>query len=318
MKKENIPATRLSIVIPVYNGEKTITGLCEKLITSISELTSLEIVLINDASEDNSEQVCIDLYNRYPRIISFYSLAKNVGEHNAVMAGLNQSTGDHMVIMDDDNQNPASEVVKLYNYFIQNNFDVVYTWYEKKNDSFFRNLMSRFNDRMANLMLGKPKDLYLSSFKIMNRFLVDEIRKYDLPYPYIDGLILRTTGNIGKFKVDHNPRLEGSSNYTFRKLFRLWMNMFTNFSILPLRITVFAGLGFAAFGFIYAIYTVIEKLLDPSTPVGYPSIIVAILLFSGIQLISIGMVGEYIGRMFMSQNKKPQYSIRKSFVSHKN
>ncbi len=304
---------KISIIIPVYNGASTIGKLVDELISNIRPLFLLEIVLINDDSPDNSETVCISLVEKYPQIVCFYSLSINVGEHNAVMAGLNETTGDFAVIMDDDFQNPVSEVIKLIDYAVNNNHDVVYTYYAKKKHSFFRNIGSRFNDKVANLMLKKPKDLYLSSFKALNRFLINEVIEYKLPFPYLDGLILRTTSNIGKILVEHKERKHGRSNYTLRKLFSLWMNMFTNFSILPLRMSVIVGFIFSVIGFILGIYVVFEKITNPDMPLGYSSLFFIISIYSGIQLIAIGMVGEYLGRIFLSQNKKPQYSIRKSF-----
>lgn len=308
----------ISLVIPVYNGAQSIERLVDELIIELTPQFRIEIVLINDCSPDQSEQACIRLFEKYPDIVSFYSLAINVGEHNAVMAGINQITGDFAVIMDDDFQNPISEVVKLIKYSSEQNYDVVYTYYEKKRHSFFRNIGSRFNDKIANLMLKKPNDLYLSSFKIINRFLIDEVIKYTLPYPYIDGLILRTTSNIGKIQVNHSKRLAGKSNYTLRKLISLWLNMFTNFSILPLRLSIILGFIFSLIGFFIGIYALIEKFHNPTVPLGYTSLIFIISIYSGIQLIAIGMVGEYLGRMFLSQNKKPQYSIRKSLKKESN
>lgn len=308
----------ISIVIPVYNGAQSIERLVDELITELVHQFRIEIVLVNDCSPDQSEQACIRLFEKYPDMVSFYSLAINVGEHNAVMAGINQTTGDFAVIMDDDFQNPISEVVKLIKYSNDQNYDVVYTYYEKKRHSFFRNIGSRFNDKIANLMLKKPNDLYLSSFKIINRFLIDEVIKYTLPYPYIDGLILRTTSNIGKLQVTHSKRLAGKSNYTLRKLISLWLNMFTNFSILPLRLSIILGFIFSLIGFFIGIYALIEKFLNPTVPLGYTSLIFVISIYSGIQLIAIGMAGEYLGRMFLSQNKKPQYSIRKSLKKESN
>lgn len=303
----------LSIVIPVYNSQSTIGPLTEKLVETLGKDYHLEIILVNDCSQDNSEQVCISLYQKYKSIVKFYSLAKNVGEHNAVMAGLNQVTGDYTVIMDDDFQNPISEVIKLVQYGKENDFDVVYTYYEKKKHNLFRNLGSKFNDKVANIMLGKPKDLYLSSFKLINRFIVNEVIKYDMPFPYIDGLILRATSSIGKLKVEHASRSEGKSGYTLKKLLSLWLNMFTNFSIIPLRLTIFVGLIFAVFGLILGISTLIEKLSDPKLPIGFATIAVSIFIFSGLQLISLGIIGEYIGRIKLSQNKSPQFTIKKRF-----
>ncbi|AUP81065.1 glycosyltransferase family 2 protein [Flavivirga eckloniae] len=304
----------VSIVIPVYNGEKSITNLVAHLIAKLSPSYRLEIVLVNDCSKDNSEAVCVSVYQKHTDVVKFLSLSKNVGEHNAVMAGLNHITGNYVVIMDDDFQNPVSEVIKLIEHAIITQNDVVYSYYDKKEHSFFRNLGSRFNDKMATILLKKPKDLYLSSFKVMNKFLVEEIIKYNLPFPYIDGLILRTTNNIGKLKVKHDKRTNGPSNYTLKKLVALWMNMFTNFSILPLRVSMVIGFVFSLFGFGYGLFAIIEKLYNPDLPVGYTALIVLVSIFSGIQLMALGMVGEYLGRMFMSQNKKPQYSIRKIYT----
>ena len=315
MSKEK--QVKVSIVIPVYNGEQSIGRLTDELVSTLKESYKLEIVLVNDNSPDNSEAVCEGLFKKHPDIVCFYSLAKNVGEHNAVMAGLNQATGDYMVIMDDDFQNPISEVVKLVNCATQNDCDVTYTYYKRKKHSFFRNLGSGFNDKVANVMLKKPKKLYLSSFKVLNRFIVDEITKYDLPYPYIDGLILRTTDKIAKLEVEHHERGVGRSGYTLTKLVRLWLNMFTSFSILPLRVSTLLGIIFALLGLALGVVTVIEKLANPGLPTGYPTTIVVVSIFAGIQLMSLGMIGEYVGRIFMSFNKKPQYTIRKHFAKKK-
>jgi undecaprenyl-phosphate 4-deoxy-4-formamido-L-arabinose transferase len=303
----------LSIVIPVYRSASTIGPLVDVLVDTLKAMYSLEIVLVNDCSPDNSEEVCIGLYHKYRSVVKFYSLAKNVGEHNAVMAGLNKSSGEWVVIMDDDLQNPISEVIKLVSYAVDHEYDVVYAAYDDKKHSLFRNFCSWLNDKIANVMLKKPRKLYLSSFKAMNRFLVDEVIKYTLPYIYIDGLILRTTNNIGTCKVEHHKRLQGTSGYTVKKLFSLWLNMFTNFSILPLRAATWVGFAFAALGFLSGAEMILEKILNPDLPVGYAFLVFLVTVFAGAQLIAIGMVGEYLGRIFVYQNKTPQYSIRKTF-----
>lgn len=313
---KNASPTALSIIIPVYNSEKTIERLVEGLIRNLGSLFKLEIVLVNDLSIDRSEEVCISLFEKHRETVKFYSLSKNVGEHSAVMAGLNKATGDFSVIMDDDFQNPVSEVIKLVNIALENNYDVVYSYYEKKRHNLLRNMGSWLNDKVANLMLKKPKGLYLSSFKVINKFLVKEIIKYQSPFPYIDGLILQITDKIGTAKVEHHERKEGSSGYTFKKLISLWLNMFTNFSVLPLRISIFLGLIFASIGLILGVKTVIEKFLSPDIPVGFASLFITISIFGGIQMIMLGMVGEYIGRVFLSLNRKPQYTIRKAYEYH--
>jgi glycosyltransferase involved in cell wall biosynthesis len=303
----------LSIVIPVYRGERSIGPLVDGLVKELTPLYRLEIVLVNDCSPDNSQQVCEALYARHRPIVRTFTLARNVGEHNAVMAGLNKSKGDWVVIMDDDFQNPVSAVIKLVDFAVANTYDVVYTCYDKKKHSLFRNLGSCFNDRVANIMLHKPKNLYLSSFKAMNRFLVNEVVKYTLPFSYIDGLVLQTTSNIGTVQVEHHDRRDGRSGYTLRKLVSLWMNMFTNFSILPLRVATGMGFLFAGLGFLVGIEMIIEKLVNPAIPIGYAFLVFIVTVFAGTQLVAIGMVGEYLGRMFLHLNKKPQFAIRRSF-----
>src|SRR5436190_12590608 len=201
----------ISIIIPVFNGARSIGRLVDTLIAELTVDYAIEIVLVNDCSPDDSENACIEVQRRHASSVRFFSLARNVGEHNAVMAGLNQCRGDYALIMDDDFQNPACSVIKLIQTCIRSDHDVVYTYYETKQHSWFRRRGSDFNDIVANVMLRKPKDLYLSSFKIINRFLIDEIIKYQLPFPYIDGLILRTTANIGKIQVEHGKREFGRS-----------------------------------------------------------------------------------------------------------
>jgi len=307
----------ISIVIPVYNSENSIGGLCEQLIKSLSILYNLEIVLVNDRSKDNSDAVCVALFEKYPDRICFYSLAKNVGEHNAVMAGLNHATGDYVVIMDDDFQNPASEVPLLVEEAIRKGCDVVYSQYEEKKHSLFRNLGSSFNDAVANVMLKKPKHLYLSSFKVMSRFVVDQVIRYDLPFSYIDGLILRVTDNIGVVNVHHEERADGKSGYTLKKLVSLWLNMFTSFSILPLRVAIILGFIFSFLGLVLGIQTLIERIMNPNLPLGWSQLIVAVSIFAGVQLVAIGMTGEYVGRIFLSQSKKPQFTIRTAYEKKK-
>ena len=198
-------------------------------------------MLVNDGSKDNSHQVCEEIFHKYPNVVTYLRLARNFGEHNAVMAGLRHAVGDYAVIMDDDFQNPPEEVTRLVQEAERGDFDVVYSFYDEKKHNWFRNLGSTFNGWVAHFMLNKPKGLYLSSFKCLNRFLIREIVKYDAPFPYIDGLILSLTDNIGTVRVRHNERSQGRSGYTFRKLVRLWLSMFVNFSIMPLRLSLIMG-----------------------------------------------------------------------------
>ncbi|WP_415715131.1 glycosyltransferase family 2 protein [Maridesulfovibrio sp.] len=306
MEMENI---KISIVIPVYNSEKTIGQVVGKLVDILPK--PLEIILVNDGSKDSSDCVCCDLQKEHPDTVIYLELSKNYGEHNAVMAGLNHTTGDYVVVMDDDFQNPPEEVLKLIKEAVTHGYEVVYTSYPEKKDSRFRNFGSALNDKMATVLLKKPKDLYLSSFKCMSRFLVDEIIKYDGPYPYVDGLIFRITDRYGVVEVQHNARQEGESGYTLTKLLRLWMNMFVNFSLLPLRFATMLGFGISGLALLYTAFVTFSKFFNPDLPEGWPTTVVLIAFFSGAQLIMLGLVGEYVGRIFLSQNKTPQFCIRR-------
>jgi glycosyltransferase involved in cell wall biosynthesis len=300
---------QISIVIPVYNGAASIEPLVTRLI-DILGTNALQIVLVNDGSPDNSDDICRSLYRRFAETVTYVKLAKNFGEHNAVMAGLQHARGDYVVIMDDDFQNPPDEVIRLIEHACGHRYDIVYTYFPHKRHHWLRNLGSVFNDRVANFMLDKPRDLYLSSFKCLSRFTVQEILKYPGPFPYIDGLALRCTRNIGKLEVGHEPRREGRSNYTLRKLVRVWLNMFVNFSVMPLRISTLTGLAFGVLGLLMGIWVFVEKMVFPDVPVGWPSVIVAIVLFSSVQLVMLGLMGEYLGRLFLTSNQTPQYVIR--------
>ncbi len=306
--------TGLSIVIPVYRGAGSITGLVEKCLKTL-ESWQPEVVLVNDASPDHSHEKCRALHKRFPRQVSYLRLSINAGEHNAVMAGLRQAKGDRALIMDDDNQNSPDDVKRMMSLMDQKDLDVVFGYYAKKKHSLFRNLGSAFNGAVARIMLGKPKDLYLCSFKLINRFMIDEITRYVGPYPYIDGLVLRVSRNFGTVLVQHNERLEGRSNYTLVKLIRLWLAMFTNFSILPLRAAALSGFVFALAGFGYGTWLVVQKLFSDTEIAGWTSLITAVVFFSGVQLVSLGLIGEYLGRLFLTQNGTPQFTIRESHLN---
>jgi undecaprenyl-phosphate 4-deoxy-4-formamido-L-arabinose transferase len=303
----------LSIVIPVYRGAKTIGPLVDSLIETLQKEYRLEIVLVNDCSPDDSEAACTEKFRVYPASVKFYSLAKNVGEHNAVMAGLNKCSGEWVVIMDDDFQNPVSEVKKLVSFAYEHAYDAVYTWYEHSKHSLFRKIGSSINDRIAVIMLKKPKNLYLSSFKAIRRPLVRHLITYTAPFSYIDGLILDATTNIGKVQVEHHARAQGTSGYTLRKLLSLSLTVFTNFSVLPLRIATGIGFLFILLSCVIGIEIVVDCFVDRfHAPQGSMAFFLHMLI-AGIQLVALGLVGEYVGRIFVCMNRRPQYFISKSF-----
>jgi glycosyltransferase involved in cell wall biosynthesis len=300
---------KLSIVIPVYNGSSSIERLVGQLNSVLGDKLH-EIIMVNDGSSDNSEFVCESILAHYKNV-SLISLRKNFGEHNAVLCGLNFTSGDLVAIIDDDFQNPPIEILKLYDKALEG-YDVVYSRYERKLHSLWRNLGSKFHNCVATYLLKKPSELYLSSFKIIRKEVVQEIIKYKGPSPYIDGLILRVTRNIGTCLVTHSAREEGRSNYTLKRLISLYLTMFLNFSILPLRLFTISG--FIAFlvGSLFSISFILERIFDPtSTPSGWASIIISVLTLSGVQLIFLGLIGEYIGKMHLDLNGTPQWVIKK-------
>ena len=301
---------KVSFVIPCYRSEKTIEGVVREIKETMETLSEYcyEIILVNDCSPDDTFSVITKLCRQNENICGI-SLAKNFGQHSALMAGFHYVTGDTLVCLDDDGQTPANEVGKLLAE-IENGQDVVYAKYDHKKHSVFRNFGSAVNEKMAQFLLGKPKELYVSSYFAARRFIVDEMLRYDKSYPYIIGLVLRSTKRISNVTVSHREREIGTSGYTLGKLVALWMNGFTAFSVKPLRMATGVGILCACAGFLYGIYTVIKKLVNPLVPIGFSSLMSAIMFIGGMILFMLGMLGEYIGRMYIGMNNAPQYVIR--------
>lgn len=300
----------LSVVIPVYNGGATIGRVVEAVCAALASV-DFEIVLVNDGSYDESERVCQELVAKYPESVSFVQLARNFGEHCALLAGLNCTVGQFVATMDDDGQNPPDQLLTMLDHIRAHKLDVVYGRYRDKQHHWFRNLGSRFTNAVATRVLGKPPNLYLSSFKIMSRLVVDVIVNYPAPFPYLDGLILQSTQRIGQVEVRHEPRIVGRSGYTLRRLVGLWSNMFLGFSISPLRWATLTGLLTSVFSALLLVWTVFDKVfINPQVTVGIPTVLVFLTFFAGIQLFVLGVVGEYIGRIFLQLNGKPQFVVR--------
>lgn len=303
---------KLSFVIPVYNSEKTVQKVVSEIIDTVSTFYSnddYEILLVNDGSKDDSWNV-LKTIKETTENTTIINLSKNFGQANATLAGLNNVSGDIVIGLDDDMQTPPSEFPKLLSCLIENDCDIVYARYADKKHSSLQNFGSNLNNKMSTALAGKPKGIRSSSFYCVKRYIVDEIVKYDYPYPYLPGLVFRVTNNVGNCFVEHKAREEGHSNYTFTKLLRLWLNGFTGFSIVPLRISVVFGIVFSVAAFIVAILLIINKLLNPSIALGWTSTIVLILLVGGIQLLCIGLLGEYVGRSYININKAPQFIIK--------
>ncbi|HVA14405.1 MAG TPA: glycosyltransferase family 2 protein [Stellaceae bacterium] len=298
----------LSIVIPVYNGADSLDELIEAL-QALEVPGGHEIVLVNDASRDASLFECQRLQARATVPITLVDLARNFGEHNAVMAGLREAGGAHIITMDDDLQNPPGEVLRLLAHAQQTGKDVIYTHYATKQHAAWRNLGSRFANWVADYVLDKPKGLYLSSFRCISAFAARQVTRYEGPFPYVDGLILQATQSIGTLEVEHLARHAGRSNYTLQRLVRLWTSMFVNFSVMPLRIATVTGFAMSGLGLCGAIWVIGEAIWS-ATPPGWASLTVATLLLLGVQLIMLGLIGEYLGRLYLTVNRKPQSVVR--------
>ena len=300
----------ISFVIPCCRSEETIGKVVVELDAAMGKLPAYtyEIILVNDCSPDDTFEVIRGLCAQREDICGV-NLARNFGQHAALMAGFGYTHGEVVVCLDDDGQTPADEVGKLL-AGIEEGHDVVYAKYAHKQHSGFRNFGSKVNELMTRVMLGKPRELYLSSYFAASRFVIDEILRYKNPYPYVIGLVLRTTKNITNVEVAHREREVGVSGYTMGKLLGLWFNGFTAFSIKPLRIATAMGCLTACGGFLYGIYTVVKKFVNPNVPIGFSAMMAALVFIGGMIMLMLGLIGEYIGRIYISLNNSPQYVIR--------
>jgi undecaprenyl-phosphate 4-deoxy-4-formamido-L-arabinose transferase len=299
----------LSIVVPVYNSAATI-GLLTDAVVAANPGHRLQVLLVNDGSIDASARVCREAAARHPGVVTFIDLARNVGEHNAVMAGLAHARGEWSVVMDDDFQNPPEEAYRLAAAAARDNRDVVFGVYAERRHCWWRVLGSRLVNATARRLMGLPSGLYLSSFKCLSRFAVGHVLAYRGPFPYVDGLALRATRNIAVVETRHERSRRGRSNYTPGRLLRLAISMAVNFSVAPLRLASALGLLFSLAGFAGAVAVVAERVQNPSLPVGWPSLVVTVLILSGVQLLVLGVLGEYLGQLLLTANGTPQYVVR--------
>ena len=304
---------KISFVIPCYRSENTLGHVVSDIEKTmqrkeLAEAYSFEIILVNDCSPDNTLDAIRELCKE-KEYIKGIAFARNFGQHAALMAGLRASTGDFVICLDDDGQTPAEEADKLLAK-LEEGYDAVYAQYEHKQHNGFRNMGSKVNELMTRVMLDKPKELFISSYFGVQRFIADDMIRYENSYPYVIGLVLRSTKNITNVIVNHREREEGTSGYTLKKLLTLWFNGFTAFSVKPLRIATCIGVASAGIGFVYGIYTIIKKFVNPDVPLGFSSMMAALVFFGGMIMIMLGLIGEYIGRMYISMNNSPQYVIR--------
>ena len=305
---------KISIVIPCYNSERMIGTVIEEIRSAVQQRNDYdyEIILVNDGSTDNTWKVIKNLAETDEHIISI-NFSKNFGQHSALMAGYRNVSGDIILGLDDDGEHNPSEMYQLIDK-LNEGYDYVCAEYEN-NQSKFRSLGTRMNNLMATILINKPKEIDMTSYYVMRRFVIDEIVKYEQPYPYVGGLLLRATQNIATVPLIRRKRMEGKSGYTIRKMLNLWINGFTAFSVKPLRAATGLGIVSALIGFVSAIILIIKRLFLMTYVPGYASTMVCIIFFSGMIMMLLGIIGEYLGRIYISINNAPQYVIREK-ISH--
>jgi polyisoprenyl-phosphate glycosyltransferase len=303
----------ISIVIPVYNSENILSPLMDAISAALTSV-SYEVILVNDGSNDGSWKKIKEIAGKIPSVTGV-NLMKNSGQDNALLAGLRIAKGDYVIIMDDDMQHQPSDILRLYTE-CKKGFDVCYAKFHKMKQSAIKNTGSDINGRMAELLVKKPKEIYMSAFKIINRSTVNEIIKFAGPFPYIDGIILSITSNITQIETEHHTRLNGKSNYTLSNSFSVFLKHFTGFSLLPLRIATITGCIATFTGICLLFKYLYDYFIRKDFIEGWTTVVVLIIIFSGLILITLGIVGEYIGRMYLAVNNKPQYSISEIVTSN--
>ena len=306
---------RVSVIIPCYRSSATIGKVVrltrEELLKGGYDY---EFVLVNDKSPDNTYEVIAALAEEDPKVVAI-DFAKNQGQHNALLAGLRHASGDYMLLMDDDMQTHPSQCLKLVDELHNGGHDVVFARWKKHKESWWRLLGSNFATWSMRVMTNRPKEIASTNFLTMRRHVRDEVVRYEGPYVYIQGLIFRATSNIVNVDVEHFDREQGTSGYTLKTLMRLWFAIL-NFSMMPLRLASILGITLGVVGFLAGIFVAVRKILVPAMAAGWPSLMAVLLFCSGIILLSLGFIGEYLGRVFMTVNKAPQYVVREK-VDHR-
>lgn len=303
---------KISFIIPCYGSEKTVGIVIEEIEKKLKEKEEkydYEIIAVNDQSPDNVWNVLKEIAKNNKKI-KLINLAKNMNRPGALMAGMSKVTGDYIVLMDDDGQCPMDNLWDLIKP-LEEGHDVSIAKYPQYKQSIFKSFGTIVNRKMTEIVIGKPKDLSFTNFSAIKRYIVEEIKQYKNPYPYMTGLLLRTTSDIVNVKMEERERISGSTNFTLRKMLNLWINGFTAFSVKPLRISTVIGIITALVGFIYGIYIILHKLFVHSAVLqGYSSTMAIILFIGGIIMMMLGIIGEYIGRIYISINNSPQYVIK--------
>lgn len=309
MEEDNLyhSPVKYSVVIPVFNSSRTLPELMARLKKVLSSLhQSFEIILVDDSSRDNSWDILRELKKGDPQL-GIIRLSHNFGQHNAIMCGFHFCRGEYLITIDDDLQIPPEEIPKLIAKAAEG-YDVVYGIFEKKRHNWMKNFGSAFINWYYRKIF--TADNKISAFRLISRPIVQKIIKYDKNFPYIDGLISWHTRAVGEVVVRHAFRREGRSGYTIGKILKLAFNMITNFSAFPIRLASLTGIMFSFLGFLLGVYFFIKSFVTNIPVTGYASLIVAVTIFAGAQLLTIGIIGEYIARVHLNINQQPQYVIK--------
>jgi len=311
------PELDLSIVVPVYNSGATIPHLLERLSRVLATNSQrYEIILVDDGSRDDSWSVIQSLLPQYRDHLVAVQLMRNYGQHNTLMCGLNLARGAYVVTMDDDLQNPPEEIPKMLAYIQEQGLDLVYGCPSNRNHAAWRNLGSSIIWHFYRTVFRNP--ITPTPFRIMRQQLAKSVMFYDLNFTYLDGLFAWCTSRIGGIEVEHHARAEGRSGYSLGKLLGLALNLYTNFSLIPLQVVSALGFITAASGFLVGVYYLFQYLATSIVVPGFASTIIAILMLGGAQLLALGVIGEYLGRLHLNVNRKPQYVIRHLFCDGEN
>lgn len=306
------PRKIISFVIPCYASEGSVALVIQEIREVVAQKANeydYQIVAVNDCSPDNVYAVLQREAAKDPKVTAI-DLARNGGRHNALICGCHYTYGDYIVFIDDDQQCPCDRLWDLLDPVVNGDYDVAIAKYPKKKESGFKRFGSKVNDTVANWLLNKDKELKFSNFSVMKKFVRDEVIRYQNPYPYISGLMLRSTKHVCNVQMEERERQIGVGHYSFRKSFSLWMNSFTAFSVKPLRFATTCGMLFAFLGAVLLIYTIIHKFVHPAVPVGYSSTMSVLLFVGGMIMFMLGLIGEYVGRIYISLNNSPQYVVR--------
>ena len=300
----------ISVAIPCYKSEKTIGKVVDEIREVIKQRSEYDyqIILVNDYPFDNTFSVIKKLCEEDPKIVGV-NLSRNFGQASAKLAAIPYAKGDVLVYMDDDGQHPAEGIIPLAEKIMEG-YDVVYAYFKAKKHSLFKRITSKINAKISEINGTRVKGIHVSSFYAISRFAIDSYENYTSPFPSMMGYLNKLIGKTTEIEMPHRARLEGKSNYTLKKLLKLWLNGFTNFSVVPLRVIAFSGFAFAIFGFLFGITIVVMKLVNPLMAAGYASTMSVLLFMGGLILLALGFIGEYIGRIYMTISNLQQYRVR--------